>query len=344
MHKNIILLYILFFTFLSCEDKPEPIASQGKYTDGVFIINEGNFRAGNAEVSFFDETQDTVYHNIYVGKNGKKLGDVAMHMVPVGNKFYLVVNNSGKIEVLEKESFKQISSISGLISPRYFLQVTDSTAWVSDLSERAITLIGLKDNNIIRKISVPRTLETMLLHTDYVYACAWRKGNVVYKLDKNSGEVLDSVVVHNEPNSMAIDADNQLWVLSDGGVLNRTQAALSRISLSDFNLVATFPFSNTNSYPSRLLVDHEGLNLYFIDNHVYKMGISDTQLPTQAFAQSTGQIYYGMSIHPGTGNVYVTDAKDYISHGSFSVYTHLGQKLYTHTTGIIPAYFAFVGN
>lgn len=342
--KKIYFLFIGLLLIASCnknESTPEKITSN--FSEGVFIVEEGNFRSGNADVSFYNLNTDTLYRDVFSRMNGEKPGDVAMQMELINGAYCLIVNNSGKIEVLDKTNFKRLKTISGFTSPRSILAINDSTAWVSDLSEKAITVLNLNKNIVSGKIQLKRTVESMLLKGNFVYAAAWRNGNVIYKLDAATALLTDSVVVANEPNSMAIDAENNLWVLSDGGVFNRTGAALSKISLSDFELKQSFAFPQPDAYPSRLVIDNEGKNLYYILSHIYKMNIHDAALPETHFIEAGTGILYGLDIEPGTGNIYISDAGNYISNGSFSVYSPTGNLLVKRTVGIIPAWFTFVG-
>ena len=111
---------ILLLLISSC-DKPKSLGKEDHFlSEGILISNEGNFQWGNASVSFYDEEKDTLLQDVFQSVNQRPLGDVLQSIYLDDKYAYLVVNNSGKIEVVEKHSFDLQHTISGFMSPRYF--------------------------------------------------------------------------------------------------------------------------------------------------------------------------------------------------------------------------------
>ena len=72
------------------------------------------------------------------------------------------------------------------------------------------------------------------------------------------------------------------------------------------------------------------------------MGIDDDELPVESFiAADAGQMYYGLGVEPVTGDVYVSDAIDYMQKGRVLRYSKSGVKLDSFTADIIPGAFCF---
>ena len=55
-------------------------------------------------------------------------------------------------------------------------------------------------------------------------------------------------------------------------------------------------------------------------------------------------IPYAVAVNPITKDIYVTDAKDYVSPGRLFCFDRYGNKKWDVRTGDIPAHFAFLGN
>ena len=55
-------------------------------------------------------------------------------------------------------------------------------------------------------------------------------------------------------------------------------------------------------------------------------------------------IPYGVAVNPITKDIYVTDAKDYVSPGRLYCFDRFGVKKWDVRTGDIPAHFAFLGH
>ena len=53
-------------------------------------------------------------------------------------------------------------------------------------------------------------------------------------------------------------------------------------------------------------------------------------------------IPYGIAVHPETGDILVTDAKNYVSSGTLYCFTREGKKKWSVRTGDIPAHITFL--
>ena len=53
-------------------------------------------------------------------------------------------------------------------------------------------------------------------------------------------------------------------------------------------------------------------------------------------------IPYGIAVHPETGDIFVTDAKNYVSSGTLYCFTADGRKKWSVRTGDIPAHITFL--
>ena len=56
---------------------------------------------------------------------------------------------------------------------------------------------------------------------------------------------------------------------------------------------------------------------------------------------SLGRLFYGINVDPQNGDIYVTDAKNYIQNGDLLRYSADGTLLGTFSLGLIPSYMLF---
>ena len=71
------------------------------------------------------------------------------------------------------------------------------------------------------------------------------------------------------------------------------------------------------------------------------MNVNDESLPVTPFLPTKGTIYYGLTVSPYNGDVYVADAIDYVQMGKIYRYSAVGDSIDEFYAGIIPGAFAW---
>jgi DNA-binding beta-propeller fold protein YncE len=342
--KNFLLLTLIFSLLLSCKKEPvkeEPASGQTGFTSskGVFIMNEGNFTFGNAKVSYYNFSSGTVTSDIFGSANGRPLGDVCQSMQVINGKGYIVVNNSGKIEIVNMNDFKSSATITGFTSPRYIVQVSLSKAYVTDFTAGAIKIVDLVSGQINGSISCPGWTEQLLKSGDNVYVTNYDKGKV-YVINSLNDLVIDSIPLVKGANSIVKDANGKIWVLCSGEASSGTNGALFKIDPSSNSIENTFPFPVTES-PWRLTKNTQSDTLYYLNNGVNKMWTGSVSLPSSPFIASGSRNFYGLGINPVNSDIYVADAIDYVQSGRVYIYNSAGGLRSDFLAGIIPGDFYF---
>ncbi|GAB4283065.1 MAG: hypothetical protein Kow0068_07830 [Marinilabiliales bacterium] len=355
MSKYFIFI-ILVFVLGACKKEPQNNTdTTDNYQHGVIIGNEGNFTHGNGSISFYNPDKKEVINNVFFNKNNFPLGDVVQSVYLHDGKYFIVVNNSGKIVVADSENFEFINRISGLESPRYILFIDNSRAYVSDLYSKSINVINPSTFKIISNIYIGNTTEQMVPYKNFVYVTSWSFNNKIYKINTYSDQVIDSLEVTKQPNSIVLDKNNKLWVLSDGcfsgSAYGQDTAALTKIDAENFIIEKTYNFENLEVSPSCLTINNQQDSLFFIigswtgsvnSGGVYKMSINDNSLPELAFIPAEGRNIYKIGLHSNHNEIYVSDVKDYVHNGDIYRYYTSGTAIDTFEVNIAPGSFCFV--
>lgn len=336
MKKLFLLPIAAMFALSSCNtDTPDDEPNYDSYTAGVFVVHEGNFQGGNASLSFYNRYTEEMTNGVFTAANSIPLGDVAQSMVTLGDAGYIVVNNSGKIEVVSLEDMSSKGTITGLSSPRYICVVSNSVAYVSDLFSGLITVFNPQTLATFTTVAVNGEVEEMVKTTGAVIA-AGTGANQVYKINTLNNTLNDSVNVGIGPSNLAVDANGRVWILTNGG-WGTEPARLVCIDPTDMHIELTLQFP-AGQFPSSLKTSVDGTKLFWANGGVYRMAITETILPSTAFISTAA---YKVAVDPWTDVIYVSDAGDFNSNGHVYRYMADGSPVDTFEVGVIPGEFCF---
>jgi len=339
--KNLLKISLLLILFVSCSKLPENIPSGYTFGGGVYILNEGNFRAGNGSLSFYSYDSSKIFNDLFYKKNSRPLGDTPNSMVINSDKAYIVVNNSGKIEVIDRSTLESKATISGLISPRNMKIVSDTKAYVSSIYSDSVAIVNLYSNSISGYINLGKSSESIVISGNNAYISNWMGGKKIMVVNTLIDKVVDSVEVGIEPESMVLDNNKMLWVLCNGGWTRQNFAELDAIDTYTNHVYKKFVFSTKEASPSCLQIDGFGQTLFYLDNGVRKMDINDGVLPTTTLISQSGNYFYKIGINPVNSDIFITDAVDYIQKGYLLIYKNDGTFMSKNKADIIPGSMCF---
>ena len=317
---------------------------------GLFITNEGNFQYGNASLSFYDPLEKSVENELFYRANAMKLGDVAQSMTIRDGIGWIVVNNSHVIFAIDIETGKEIGRITNLTSPRYIHFLSNEKAYVTQIWDNRIFIVNPSTFEITGYIPVPRmtmeqgSTEQMVQYGKYVFVNCWSYQNRILKIDTETDSVVDELVVGIQPTSLVLDKNNKIWSVTDGGYEGSPYGyeapSLYRIDAETFTIEKEFRF-NFGDAPSEVQLNGTKDKIYWINDDIWEMDVTADILPDNPFLDSRGTIYYGLTIDPASGDVYVADAIDYQQQGMILRYSSEGAELDKFYVGIIPGAFCW---
>ena len=340
----------------------EPFHATGQ---GVFVLCEGNFNAGNSTLSYYNPETRTVENAVFQRANDRRLGDTGQSITLHGQTAYIAVENSGIIWAIDAETFRVRGQLTTgqtlhMMNPRYIHFLTDRKAYVTDLYSPYITVFDPQQMSYLSSISTHQpdafgycSTEQMVQHGQEVFTNCWSYSNKLLVIDTEQDALSDSIVLSSwQPKSMVLDARGKLWVVTDGGYettedsfgdniphLYRIDAATRRIELDQA--------LDTDEGGVQLATNPDGTVLYLINNDIYRMSVTDSHLPVRPFIQAEKNArgvrnkLYGIGVNPHNGEIYVADAVDYAQAGVVRRYDAEGTLLDQFRVGINPNGFAF---
>jgi hypothetical protein len=352
--KKILLLFLVLWALNACDKEPaDPDILNFSKTRGVFISCEGNFLYGNASLSFYDIKNKKVYNDVYYARNQAPLGDVAQSMELNGDHVFIVVNNSGKVVVVDKNTLEFKGVVKGLLSPRAVHFVNNNKAYISDMMARKITVIhpetlvtagyiGVSDG---KSGSTGHSTENFLQAGNFVFVTCWVSDNKILVIDTRTDQVVDSIIVPFQPNKLLMDINNKIWVQCDGEYFNVNgnpeKPALVRMDAVSRKVEKIFRLNREGAFFTDIRLNPKKDSILFMAGDMFKMSVYSEQLPDKELIATGSHGYYSFGVDPLTGEIYLGDALDYSRNGNIYRFSPGGVPVDTFMVGVCPGDFVF---
>lgn len=330
------LLFPVILLF-SCSDSTDPElenqVSEFFPGEGFFVLNEGNFGWGEATLGYFHRESKTYYANLFQAANNRALGNVGQSMVLHEGLIYLVVNNSGTIEILDPgKGLKTVGQLTGFVSPRYFLPVSSKKAYVTDLYASSIQVVSLTDQEVTHTIPVAGWTEEMLRWGEVVLVSC-RESDHLYQVLPKEDNLVDSVFVGYGSMALEMDQNGGIWVLCYGDESGSIPGRLVQLSGSTLSVEWEYVFP-AGIKPQDFEIDAQGRYLYILAGSIFRLNIEDRSL--EVFKEPILENWYGLESEPGLDGIWSINAMDYLQRGTITYWNHAGGQVLEFKAGVIP--------
>lgn len=303
---------------------------------GLYIVNEGNFMSGNGSVSFYDSATNHTTQDLFFLKNNKPAGDVCQSLAFYKNQFYLVVNNSSKIELLN-EDFVNTKTISGLTSPRYIAFASNEKGYITDLYANGVSVLNTKTSTIEKKITINYRTEEILEYSDTLYVTS-PASKYLYLIDSKTDLLKDSIDIGYGSSSITQDQNKMLWILCDGSQSNAILPSLVCINPSTRQIVRSIQAADYTSFASKINYNPIDKHIYWIDSGIYKLNTTQANASKVLAIDSKGRNFYALGINQKTGDIIVSDAGDFSQRSTIYIYSKTYIEKKTFQAGLISGY------
>lgn len=321
-----IILFLLVLLFWGCEEESSTKPTEKPYAISpgamIMVANEGNFRSGNATVGLYNLITKSWLEDAFSYFSKKALGDVFQSVTFWKGKAYLVVNNSGKIEVVNPDNFEVAQTINGLTSPRFMLPVDSNKAYVTDLYANKIWILSGNPLAISGSIPAHGWTEEMVLVNDKVWVVN-KSRPVIFILDPATDQLVDSLLLTAKPTTICRSSGSKVWVGTEGETAIDSGHVLwvetaSKTILNNYKTLSRIA-------PDRFAPTLTGDTFYFVDDRPriffpkpgnYNIGILKDELVGK---------WYGIAYDPKRKMVVFSNVKDYVQKSSIFIQSSEGE-------------------
>ncbi|TAF44777.1 MAG: YncE family protein [Sphingobacteriales bacterium] len=358
--KNTALL-ILVIGIFSCKKNNDAILPDiAPVRKGIFVLNEGIFDNNNSTLSYYDYDAKTLTSDIFKQENNRSLGDTGNDAQIYGSKMYIVVNGSSTLEILNAKTTKSIKQLdfkttAGVKMEPRFIIFNNDKAFISSY-DGTVAVLDTATLTIEKYITVGRSPEQMAVANGKLYVA--NSGGKDYPNYDNTVSVIDlktlteikKITVTLNPNGVAADQYGDVYIKSIGNyddvsptltiIDSKTDAV--KTTFTNFNggkmiIAGDFAFFTIAGSPKTK-------DTPAISGNLKVFNVKTETVEKEKFISDDTFITspYGVNVDNLTGEVFITDAKNYASRGEVFCFDKDGKKKYALTTGISPNGVIFI--
>lgn len=354
MKKISFLALAAVLCLCSCDKDEDPIVCETSSTDyskGAYIVNEGAFQGNNASITFYDKSA-SAYESVFATVNGTELGDVAQSMAIGGDKGYIVVNNSFKIEVVDLSTFERIATIAdaSIDYPRYMLEADENSMYLSNGSfSGSVIIIDRDDHTISGSIPVGGGPEKMVKLGDQVIVAnsgGWGLDSTISVINVATETLTNTIELSHRPIDIEIDNNLHLWVLCSGttlfdadwNVIGNSMAQIHEVDVETGDVIHSVDVGVEGDHPTSIAFDEASGMIWVVNGGVHTL---DTNDPNAGWTEVTTTTYNSIDYNAGSGEMWVTEVADFISTNEVSMLDANGNVVSTFQAGIAPRQIVF---
>ncbi len=371
------LSVVLFGTLFSACDKPG-LYPGGSLKDApieCLVLNEGllNTNAGALSVVYQD---GSVVVDAFQDVNHRPMGDVAQSVTLINGKYFVAMNNSKKVEILDPVTFRSLGTIlyrqAGY--PRQIVPVSPTEAVVSDLRNQLVRIRTVEPyGEPLEYISIPAWIEYLIGAENKIFGMTSR-GLLVFdanRIVKEEARLLREV--YNEEYTktcrMLKDKHGKLWALMNrkqgGKVVGIVLACIDPlrervVKRCELPLGEELPEGTVGALGyinyNRTDIDPTGTWIYFnaatrseVPNSqgvyeqqsVFRLNVDTGVFERYRDLPGVGMMY-GFAVGP-TGDVYLCDCLDYTAQRGYVRCYRENGRVDSYRVGVYPSQVYFPG-
>lgn len=336
---------------------------------GIYLVNQGYQGSNKARLDFLNFHNGFYIRDVFTEYNPevvKGLGDTGNDVQVYKGKVFVVVNGSHKVEIMDAYSMKRLAQVD--VPNSRFIAFDGNSAYVTSYVAKdkealktqkgALYRIDLDTYKVTGQVTVGYQPEQLVIRDGKAYVAnsgGYVAGydNTVSVVDLKSMKVEYNIEVAVNLALMLVDAEGTIWVSSQG-------------NYSDVSSTLNYLVKKGDKYELGGSVNVPVSSMALAGDKIYVIGSTYTYTPPTWALTTTYNIVnaktrklesgsfitdgtesdittaFTVTVNPGNGDIYVTDAKDYVSSGTLHCYTGSGKHKWSVRTGDIPGRIAFL--
>lgn len=339
MKLNKLLHFLFAFTLLlgivSCSNDNND-EQEVFYGNGFLIANEGTFGKPEGDVTFVSADLNLKQDNIFsLNNGGAKLGDVLQMIAFKGENAYLLLNNSNRIQIVNRFNFKAAGEIKAELNvPRYMAFANNNIYVTNDkyLGDKFVSIYKASDFSFIKKITFTDAAERIVEagNNIFVQNASFGFGNKITYINTSTNDIQSTITLPNGNINKIISNNQNVYAIAAG----TTDSYIYQIS-STGNITKTTTLTGIANGTN--LEISNGKFYFSSGKNVYAMDMTATTVPTSPLFTVANSVdnfsaLYGFSVI--NDKIFTSDSNGFTQASKIVVYSTSGTIIRSFTAGI----------
>ena len=323
MKKNLFLWMLLVFgtvTFSACseDDDNSNGGAGGDIYGSCYIVNQGSWGYNNASLQIYDINSGTLSspdcnNDIFFTANGEILGDGAQDLLWVGNRIFVTVSTSQKLEILDEtgKRVRQYTYTAEGASPRYM--ATDGNNVYVTNHDGYVYVYNAVSGDSVTKIysgSYPEGISycggSLVVNNSNWGGYGGGEPSVAV-IDVASGE--SRIIKENvcNPYTQSVVCGGEVYII-DSGNYSDIQPAIYKVDVANAQLVKVVDGATLMSVCEDCIYYVNATYSYetwgYIYSPLYKLDVA-TDEKSEVLPVEKMENVYSLDVNPETGDIFV---------------------------------------
>lgn len=351
MYRSILI--IIAILLVACNDMKD-VTREPEWDDSItsvdmLVLNEGLFNLNNSTLAKIDMHDNSIDYDFFGSVNRRGLGDTGNDMKQYGGKVYIVVNVSSQLEIIDPNtglSLKQIPFFneSGVARQPRFLAFDKGKAYVSNF-DGWVARIDTVSLEVDGWVKCGRNPDNLTIANNKLYVS--NSGGLdnpnydttVSVVDLDSFQEIKRIEVGKNPGAIVADSEGDVYVVIRGDVAD-SQYVMKKIDSEIDEVITVFDDLN----PLELEIFNDRIYMYSYDYSTKECWLKvfdclSERVVNHNFISDGTEIQtpFGITVDPNNGDVYITEAYNYVNWGDVLCFDRYGKlKFRINEIGLNP--------
>lgn len=342
MKKNLFLWMLMAFgllSFSSCsEDDNNSGGAGGGAAASCYIVNQGSWGFNNASLQVYDAvlgiaSSPDCNNDIFYSANGELLGDLAQDLLWVGNRLFVTVSTSQKLEILDESGkrVRQYTYAAEGAQPRYM--ATDGAKVYVTNYDGYVYVYDAADGDSITRLysgSYPEGISylngSIIVNNSNWGGYGGGEATVaVINAASGSADIIKENVCN--PYTQSVVCGDEVYITDSGNYMD-ILPAIYRVDMDNKKLIKVDDASLLASYEDCIYYVNVSYNYETGSNEyspLYKLDVATGEKSELLPVEQIKDIY-SLDVNPSTGDIYVGYSTSADEFGTMRVYTPQGEQ------------------